>query len=135
MYGSNVTPQPCPLSNVVPFSETRLGKPLLALWYPRKPSITCLTLFSHWVRRAASTAGNSRAIKMPMMAITTSNSTNVKPRRFFMQTAFSATVDPFHNHKQRYQRFSGCKQSAYRQPIVKRIAHSAAFLREDRQAG
>jgi hypothetical protein len=41
-------------------------------------------LFWHCVRRAASraacTAGNNNAIKMPMMAITTSNSTNVNPR-------------------------------------------------------
>ena len=39
----------------------------------------------HCVRRAASraacTAGNSRATRIPMMAITTNNSTSVKPRR------------------------------------------------------
>ena len=40
-------------------------------------------LFTHWARRAASraacTAGNSRAISTPMMAMTTSNSISVKP--------------------------------------------------------
>src|SRR5688572_10878080 len=39
----------------------------------------------HWVRRAASraacTAGKSNATKTPMMAMTTSNSTSVKPVR------------------------------------------------------
>jgi hypothetical protein len=42
-------------------------------------------LFVHWLRRAASraacTAGSNRAIKMPMIAITTNNSTSVNPRR------------------------------------------------------
>ncbi len=40
-------------------------------------------LFKHWARRAASraicTAGNSSDIKIPMMAITTKTSVNVKP--------------------------------------------------------
>jgi hypothetical protein len=40
----------------------------------------------HFIRRAASradcTAGSSSATRTPMMAITTSNSTNVKPARF-----------------------------------------------------
>src|SRR5690606_19442204 len=36
--------------------------------------------------RAALTAGSSRAIKMPMMAITTSNSMRVKPLRFSKNT-------------------------------------------------
>jgi hypothetical protein len=40
-------------------------------------------LFVHCARRAASRAickaGNKRAIKIPMIAITTNNSTNVKP--------------------------------------------------------
>jgi hypothetical protein len=48
-------------------------------------SPSCLRLLVHWIRRAASraayTAGNSRAIKTAMMAITTSNSINVNPRR------------------------------------------------------
>src|SRR3990172_5662147 len=42
-------------------------------------------LFTHCERRAASraacTAGNNRAMRMPIMAMTTSNSTKVKPRR------------------------------------------------------
>jgi hypothetical protein len=39
--------------------------------------------------RAACTAGKSKAIRMPMMAITTSSSTNVNPRpdmRFMAET-------------------------------------------------
>ena len=40
----------------------------------------------HWMRRAASraawTAGSKRAIKTAMMAMTTSSSISVKPRRF-----------------------------------------------------
>src|SRR6185437_15408086 len=46
-------------------------------------SPNCLRLLTHWERRAASraacTAGNSRAIKTAMIAITTSNSIRVKP--------------------------------------------------------
>src|ERR1700677_3342513 len=46
----------------------------------------CLRLFVHWARRAASraawTAGKSRAIRTAMIAITTSNSISVNPRRF-----------------------------------------------------
>src|ERR1700676_969625 len=42
-------------------------------------------LFEHWVRRAASradcTAGSSSEIRMPMIVITTSSSTRVKPQR------------------------------------------------------
>jgi hypothetical protein len=45
----------------------------------------CFRLLLHWLRRADSraawTAGNSKAIRMPIMAITTNNSTSVKPRR------------------------------------------------------
>ncbi len=45
----------------------------------------CLRLLAHWVRLAASraawTAGRSRASSTPMMAITTSSSISVKPRR------------------------------------------------------
>src|SRR5215472_9513018 len=45
----------------------------------------CFMLFVHWARRAASraawTAGNSRAINTAMIAITTSSSIKVKPRR------------------------------------------------------
>ena len=46
---------------------------------------TCFRLFVHWARRAASradcTAGSSSAIKTAMMAMTTSSSISVKPRR------------------------------------------------------
>src|SRR6266851_5481377 len=45
----------------------------------------CLRLFWHFARAAASrtfcTAGRSRPIRIAMIAITTSNSINVKPRR------------------------------------------------------
>src|SRR5579871_3790500 len=46
----------------------------------------CFRLLTHWSRRAASraawTAGRSRAISTAMIAMTTSNSISVKPRRF-----------------------------------------------------
>src|SRR5437667_12692971 len=46
---------------------------------------SCLRLFWHWLRAAASrtfcTAGTSRPIRMAMMAITTSSSMSVKPWR------------------------------------------------------
>src|SRR5262245_1579999 len=46
---------------------------------------SCFKLLVHWARRAASradwTAGKSRAIRTAMMAITTSSSIRVKPRR------------------------------------------------------
>src|SRR5262249_9585862 len=45
-------------------------------------------LLAHWVRLAAArtfcTAGNKRAIRMPMMAITTKSSISVNPRRVRM---------------------------------------------------
>src|SRR6478672_11531296 len=45
----------------------------------------CLRLLMHFVRRDASradcTAGSKRATRTPMMAMTTSSSTSVKPRR------------------------------------------------------
>src|SRR3954465_1736050 len=48
-------------------------------------SATCLRLFVHCVRRAASraawTAGRSKAMRMPMIAMTTNNSISVKPGR------------------------------------------------------
>src|SRR3954454_19855860 len=47
---------------------------------------SCLRLFVHWIRRAASraacTAGSSRAIRTAMIAITTSSSIRVNPARF-----------------------------------------------------
>src|SRR5687767_8889092 len=60
------------------------------LYVPSKLCIakaSCFRLFVHCVRRAdsraACTAGKSRAIKMPMMAITTKSSTSVNARRGF----------------------------------------------------
>ena len=48
------------------------------------PKPICLRWFWHSSRRAASRAawmaGNNKAIKMPMMAITTKSSTKVNPR-------------------------------------------------------
>src|SRR5215813_13938355 len=48
-------------------------------------SPSCLRLLTHWARRAASraawTAGNSRAISTAMIAMTTSSSISVNPRR------------------------------------------------------
>src|SRR6266478_2795804 len=45
----------------------------------------CFKLLRHWLRRALSradcTAGKIKAIRIPMIAITTSNSTKVKARR------------------------------------------------------
>src|SRR3989339_836036 len=45
----------------------------------------CFRLFTHCARRAASraacTAGNNRAIRMPMIVMTTNNSTRVNPLR------------------------------------------------------
>ena len=52
-------------------------------WCCKQPSASCLRWLVHSERRAASraawTAGNNSATKIPMMAITTSNSTRVKP--------------------------------------------------------
>src|SRR5436190_22586457 len=49
------------------------------------PSDSCLTLLEHCMRAAASrtfwTAGNSRPMSTAMMAMTTSSSISVKPRR------------------------------------------------------
>ena len=61
---------------------------LSVLWTSRKfwnaMPIWC-KLLVHWIHRPASraalTAGISRAVRMPMMATTTSNSTSEKPRR------------------------------------------------------
>jgi hypothetical protein len=48
----------------------------------------CLTLFEQLILRAASraawTAGSNRPTKIPMIAMTTSNSTSVKARRCFL---------------------------------------------------
>jgi hypothetical protein len=69
----------------------RVGRPPEAPGSGRKPpgrlfkvaSASCLRLFWHCAIRAASraawTAGSSRAIKMPMIVMTTKSSTSVKP--------------------------------------------------------
>ena len=54
----------------------------LVLWFTQ-PRPICLRLLLHWARRAASrplAPPAARAIKMPMIVITTSNSTSVKPQ-------------------------------------------------------
>ena len=62
-----------------------LGSFLLADSKLRTAKPICFILLVHWARRAASraacTAGNSSDTRMPMMVITTNNSTSVKPRR------------------------------------------------------
>ena len=69
------------------------GKCLLPSWNMCIARANCLRLLAHWVRLAASracwTAGNVKPTKMPMMAMTTSNSTSVNPRRWFFDIAFS----------------------------------------------
>src|ERR1700733_7793742 len=51
----------------------------------------CFRLLRHWLRRAASraawTAGSSRAMRVAMIAITTSNSIKVKPERLVRSDA------------------------------------------------
>src|SRR3954468_1400759 len=60
-------------------------------------SAICLRLLTHWDRRAASraacTAGSSRAIRTAMMAITTSNSIRVNPRRLLMDLILDVKGD------------------------------------------
>src|SRR5262249_3677789 len=54
-------------------------------WWLCRASATCLRLLAHFMREAASrtfwTAGNSRPMRMAMMAITTNSSISVKPER------------------------------------------------------
>src|SRR5262249_33826034 len=58
----------------------------------------CLRLLTHCERRAASraawTAGRSRAIRTAMMAITTSNSIRVKPRRLMGRPSLNLPERP-----------------------------------------
>src|SRR5262249_30258630 len=66
-----------------------------------------LRLLTHWVRRAASradcTAGNNRAIRTAMMAMTTRSSMSVKARRFRNST----THPPFRKGRVRNRRTHG----------------------------
>ena len=61
------------------------GKGLVSALIVGGAKAICFMLFVHWIRRAASradwTAGSNSAINTAMMAITTSNSINVNPRR------------------------------------------------------
>ena len=67
-----------------PFLPPSGSRPF-ASWKLWNASPICLRLFWHWVRAAASrtfwTAGRSSPIRIAMMAITTSNSISVNPRR------------------------------------------------------
>src|SRR5690242_8140903 len=62
------------------------GSLLLASWKPCNATPICFRLLMHCVREAASrtfcTAGTNRAIRMAIMAMTTSNSINVNAVRF-----------------------------------------------------
>ena len=64
-----------------------VGKKPFALFALEAPQASCLRLFLHWSCRAASraacTAGNNSAIRMPMIVMTTKNSTRVKARGDF----------------------------------------------------
>src|SRR3954469_20061528 len=61
-----------------------MGKLFTCSWYVWSARPICFRLLVHCMRRAASraawTAGNSRAIRTAMIAITTSSSISVNPR-------------------------------------------------------
>ena len=94
-----------PKQNPVPAQRllmrlTPSGKALWTSWWACKARPCCLRWLAHWVRRPASraacTAGKSRAIRTPMMAITTSISTSVKPRRRSRRSCFRWVIlSPF----------------------------------------
>ena len=58
----------------------------------------CLRLLQHCDRRAASraacTAGNNSAIRMPMMVMTTNSSTSVNPARPLFAGAMFSSSEP-----------------------------------------
>src|SRR4051794_21892055 len=62
-----------------------VGKYLSVSWWAWMPRPICLRLFEHWMRAAASrtfcTAGTKSAIRMAMIAITTSSSISVNADR------------------------------------------------------
>src|SRR4051812_38635133 len=57
---------------------------------------SCLRLFVHWIRRAASradcTAGSSNEIRTAMIAMTTRSSIRVKPRRMHVDSLGRRTI-------------------------------------------
>src|SRR5262245_53467040 len=65
--------------------------PLWTSQYWRSAKPTCRMLLAHLARREAARAdwmaGNNSAMRVPMMAITTNSSTNVKPRRAFISAS------------------------------------------------
>src|SRR4051794_2295688 len=72
-------------------------------------------LLVHWARRAASraacTAGNSRAIRTAMMAITTSSSISVKPRRNFMKHLHRNKTEKWQEDRQPHTRGPGAHRT------------------------
>src|SRR3954471_20309341 len=64
-----------------------MGSAFLVSWKACRAMPICLRLLMHCVRAAASrtfwTAGTSSAIRIAMIAMTTSNSIRVNPDRFF----------------------------------------------------
>src|SRR3954469_26023830 len=83
LFGLNVL-SPCRTFAPVSVSHP-VGNVLNVSWYRCAPSATCFMLLAHFVRAAASrtfcTAGRSSPIRMAMIAITTSSSISVNPRR------------------------------------------------------
>src|SRR5688500_184011 len=74
------------------------GKNSLASWYAWAARAICFRLLTHRVRAAASrtfwTAGRSSPIRIAMIAITTSSSINVNPRRVRAGAAGMTTPVP-----------------------------------------
>ena len=69
-----------------PIGAPAVGRqPLGGAFMVQAAQASCFTLLAHCDIRAASraacTAGSSRAIRMPMIVMTTRSSTSVKPRR------------------------------------------------------
>src|SRR5438067_11771437 len=72
-----------PAENSLPSAHPADGRTLNVSWKPCKANPICFRLLEQDMRLAASrtfwTAGNSRPIKMAMIAITTNSSINVNP--------------------------------------------------------
>jgi len=80
---------------------------LLAFRNWNRPRPTCLMLLEHSIRlavaRADITAGNTRAIRMPMIAMTTSSSISVNPRGRLLDRWRAVMARPF-SDRERGQR-------------------------------
>jgi len=85
-------------SRTLPYGDKGGKKPPCSEAYIENTSPNCFRLFWHELRRAASraraSAGSNKAARIPITAITTSNSMSVKPRwrkdRFSMEGTFTA---------------------------------------------